>query len=178
MKHSMLITGGVVLVVLLLVGAAFVGGRMLSAQNQASDNANGDGRQMITTGPFGSSSVDIVSADEMPSETADAAGLFVRREDNSIFVGTGDIRIRMEADGEVGAGHDGPVVEVVVTHNTVVYCDKTRYVPEEAIDGKIQQVLKPGSLDEVDAHSIISAWGEERGDRMLADVLIYQGVGQ
>jgi hypothetical protein len=86
--------------------------------------------------------------------------------------------VRLEVDGEVGAGHDGPVVEVVVTHDTLVYCDATRYVPEEAIDGKIQQVLEPGSLDEIGAHSIISAWGQERGDRVLADVLIYQGIGR
>ncbi len=177
MKRSMLIVGGV-LVVLLLAGAAFVGGRMLSAQNRGAGDAGGDGPQMITTGPFGSSSVDIVSADEAPATTADAAGILVRREDNSVFVGTGEVRIRMEADGEVGAGHDGPVVEVVVTHETVVYCDDTRYVPEEAIDGKIQQVLGPGSVDEIGEHSIVSAWGQERGDRLFADVLIYQGVGQ
>ena len=177
MKRSMLIVGGVV-VVLLLAGAAFVGGRMLSAQNQRADDAGGDGRQMTTSGPFGSSSVDIVSADEEPAVTADAAGILVRREDNSVFVGTGDIRVRIEADGETGTGHDGPVVEVVVTHDTVVYCDETRYVAEDAIDGKIQQVLGPGSLDEIGEHNIISAWGEERGDRLFADVLIYKGVGQ
>ena len=133
---------------------------------------------MTTSGPFGTTSIDIMSADEMPSDAAEAAGLFVRREDNSIFVGTGDIRAYLNTNGEVGAGHDGPVAEVVVTHDTLVYCDETRYVPEEAIDGDIQQVLEPGSLDEIGAHSIISAWGQERGDRVLADVLIYQGIGQ
>jgi hypothetical protein len=37
----------------------------------------------------------------------------------------------------------------------------------------IQQQVEPGSLDEIGSNSMISAWGERRGDRVIATVLLY-----
>ncbi len=41
-------------------------------------------------------------------------------------------------------------------------------------DGKVQQKVAPGSLDELSKNSIISAWGERRGDRVIATILLYE----
>jgi hypothetical protein len=40
-------------------------------------------------------------------------------------------------------------------------------------DGKVQQQVAAGSLDEIGSNSFVSAWGERRGDRVIAKVLFY-----
>ena len=172
MKRSIWIAIGVVVVVLLLAGAAFVGGRLLNRQGVL---GRGSGpMMMIRSGEGGAlQSVELELSDELPSPAPEAAGLFLRREDNSIFVGTGQIMMMVE-NGEMDASHDGPEVEVVVTHDTTVYCDETMLqYGEVSKDGKVQQVLKSGSIEEIDENSIISVWGEQRGDRLFAEVLVY-----
>jgi hypothetical protein len=38
---------------------------------------------------------------------------------------------------------------------------------------KIQQVVEPGSLDDIGESSLITVWGKKTGDRIIADVLVY-----
>jgi len=171
MKRSILMASGAVALLLLLAGAAFVGGRMLSDQNQLDEG--GDGSGIIISDSKGTKSVEILPAKELPSASADVRGVFVRREDNTIIVGTGEVRVNLR-DGEIHSDHDGPEVEVVVTHDTMIYRDKTQYATDEVEDGKLQQVVKPGSLEEIEKHSFISVWGQERGSRLFAGVLVYK----
>jgi hypothetical protein len=122
----------------------------------------------------------IQSAPELPASQPDIAGVFVRREDKSIFVGTGNVRTMMKVSGpgakpEMSADYDGPVMEIVITHNTQVYQDVTEMsfdkMPE---NGKLQQVVQPGSLDDISANSMVQAWGEKQGERLVARVLVFR----
>lgn len=175
MKRSTWTVIGVVSV-LLLMGAAFVGGRMLSGQTQSDDEGNVFG-SVTTRGIGGARSFDILAADKVPPSSPNASGILIQHKDNSLIVGTGDVEIHVDGE-EIGSSHSGPEVEVVVTHDTAIYCDETEYTASAAKDGKIQQVLKPTSLEEIETNSTISAWGEERGDRLFADVLVYREIGQ
>ncbi len=171
MKRSVWIVGGVV-VVLLLAGAAFVGMRMLRMPDQ--EGAWGGPVMVISSGDGDTArSVEIQPSAELPDSRPDAGGIFMRREDSSIFVGTGAITMIVE-DGEAAASSEGPEVEVVVTHDTVVYRDETMLQHTGGLpSGKVEQVLEPGSVEEIGETSTVSAWGEERGGRVLADVLVY-----
>ena len=40
-------------------------------------------------------------------------------------------------------------------------------------DGKVQQKVEAGSLDGIGTNSFVSAWGERRGDRVIARVVVY-----
>jgi hypothetical protein len=174
------IAGGII-VVLLLIAAAFVGGRLLRGEGLSGLRSGGSGGGPMLGGPGGNSpvSIDMIPAKELPQITADVSGLFDHRQDNSIFVGTGEVRMNGHTDqsGNVQASssHSGPVVEVVVTTQTVIYRDVTmKQFNDPPTQGQnIQQVVEAGSLDEVGQNSMIMVWGRKTGDRFIADVLLY-----
>jgi hypothetical protein len=175
-RRTKLIVGVVVLVVV-LAGAAFVGGRLLNQQPQAA----GPGGITLSGGPAGGQSISlqIERAKELPDAAPDVTGLFAERKDNSIFVtmGGGKFTVQVDKDGTVNTQTDGngQKLEVVVTSETTVYKDVTQPPEPNALpsDGKIQQKVAPGSLDEIGSNSSVTAWGERRGDRLIAKVLFY-----
>ncbi len=168
---------GVVALVVLLGGAAFVGGRLLN--NQAAQPEGPSGLVMKGGGPgAGGISVQIERAKELPEAAPDATGLFAQRKDNSIFVTIGNkFMVQVDKNGTVNSQTDGngQQLEIVVTSDTVIYKDATEMVNMKAPppDGKVQQQVAPGSLDEIGQNSFVSAWGERRGDRVIARVLMY-----
>jgi hypothetical protein len=76
---------------------------------------------------------------------------------------------------ESSSNNTGPTVEAVVTTQTTLHRDVTL----QQFDGpppageKIQQVLEPGSLDEISEDVMVTVWGKKTGDRIIADVLVY-----
>lgn len=175
--------------VLLVAGAAFVGARLLNSPEEA---AGGGGQIMMVSDTGGgpvSVSLDIKPAPELPATPAEVNGLFVNREDNSIFVGTGEIEFMVELDQATGqkqssANYSGPVLEVVITKDTNIYRDETGFPePGSAAGGKqtIQQVVKPvDSLEELGEqtkNTEVQVWGTRSGDRVVAQVFVYRRLG-
>ncbi len=169
MKRTMMIAGAIVVFVALLASAAFIGGQLLNGQGLTALGSSG-----------GKGLPDWQPAKELPQTPADAEGVFDHRKDNSIFVGTGRVRKVPQTDqsGNVAVSltHDGPTVEVVVTPQTIVYRDVTM----EQFNGQrpsgttnVQQVVEPGTLDEIGENCPIAAWGKKTGDRLIADMLVY-----
>ncbi len=172
-KRIGLIVGGVVALLVLLAGAAFASGRLLNNQSTQAGGQGGPGSKR----PI---SFQIERAKELPEAAPDVTGLFAERKDNSIFVtlGSGKFTVQPGKDGTVNIQTDGngQKVEVVVTGETAVYKDVTQMPGPDALpgDGKVQQKVAPGSLDELSKNSIISVWGERRGDRVIATILLYK----
>lgn len=191
MKRVTLIIIGIV-AVLLLAGAVFMAARLLNAPSNGAGGSGGE-IMMVSKGGAGGAvtmSLDIQPAPELPSTPPDANGLFVRRQDNSIFVGTGEIEVRVQVDPATGernssANHSGPVLEVVVTNETTIYRDETEMPslgPGAASGDKtIQQIVKPiDSLHELGENSQnteIQVWGARSGDRVVAQVFVYRPLG-
>jgi hypothetical protein len=179
MKKRILIIGGIVVLVVLLAGAAFVGGQLLTGQGLPGLSSG----PLVLTGPNGSQQIrinpgDIQPAKELPQTPADVRGVFDHRKDNSLFVGTGVVirKVQQDQSGNVTSSstYDGPIVEVVVTPQTIVYSDVTnRQFNGQPPSGKIQQVVEQGSLDEIGKDSTLRAWGKKTGDRIIADVIVY-----
>src|SRR5574342_278493 len=100
MKKRIIVVGGVVLLVVLLAGAAYVGGRLLNGQGLPGLMSSGG--PMITLGRQGggrqSVKFDIQRAEELPQQDPDVQGVLDHRQDTSIFVGTGDIRMMVNKD--------------------------------------------------------------------------------
>ncbi len=182
MKRIVLIGIGIIVLIALIGGAAYVGGQLL-AQQQAQPQAASGAQMRISTDGKGTQmySLDIDRAPELP-ETAPLfkGGVFVRRSDNSVFIGTGAVKMEAQKkpDGTVAmsTSYDGPIVEIVFTHSTTVYRDVTMksYAGAPPQSGqKIPQVLEPGSIDEIGENSTVQVWGERNGDRAVANVVVY-----
>jgi hypothetical protein len=174
MKKHFLTIGGIIVLIVLLAGAAFVGGRLLNGQRLVSRSSSNDSGPSVS-GPNGPISFDYQPAEELPQTPADVNGLFNHRQDNSIFVGTGMAVVGVDANGKVDSNSNGPTIEVVVTSQTIIYKDVTarEYSGEPQAGQKIQQVLEEGSLDDIGQASLITVWGKKTGDRFIADILVY-----
>jgi hypothetical protein len=177
-RRGLVIGAGLVMV--LLMAAAFVGGRLLKGGPGAPGIGlpggavfNGEGGGMV------SMEIRMEPAPELPDAKPDASGMFLRRQDNSFFIGTGSMGVAFSISSDSGekpavasAPHDGPEVEVVVNNTTVVYKDDSfNDGPPE--DGVIQQKVSPGSIEEIGENSALTVWGRKVGDRLIADVLLY-----
>jgi hypothetical protein len=184
----MLITVGVLVLVLLLTSATFVGARMLRNSDEAETEDGGGGKvmELMTNDGSGPKSLrlKIELSPDLPDEPAEVNGIFVRREDNSVFVGTGEIRMGITLDEagrqSVSLDHSGPEIEVVINHDTLIYHDETDMPTlssgksgEQTIQQAVQAV---DSLDELGDNAEIEVWGERRGDRVVAEVLVYRNV--
>jgi hypothetical protein len=179
----------IILLLVFVAGAAFMAARMWAAAGLAEEAGPGDGKmlQFVSKGGGGPQmiSLEIEPAPELPRRPAEARGIFVRREDDNIFVGTGEIEVRLEVDEASGqpsttTSHQGPVVEVVVNRETQIYQDVTSlgFEPGAAPEGgthKIQQKVQlADSLEDLGKDNEIQVWGERRGDRVVAEIFVFR----
>jgi hypothetical protein len=169
-KRADMIGIGLIVLVGLLAGAAFISGRYLTAPKAAQGSI------------FGSASIRPAKAAELPAIEPDAVGLVVKREDNTISIGTHVVKFHTvrDASGQIvnrEAGYDGPVIAVVVTHDTLIYRDVAPIGPgQAAANGMIQQQVKTSSLDEIDQQTLLQVWGKREGDRIVARVLLIMSL--
>lgn len=107
-------------------------------------------------------------AEELPDAPKAVFGIVDHVDGNSIYVNQ---LPALDLIASQGYYDIGPVVEVVVTNNTLVYKDLP--LTDPPVDGVYQQKVVPGSVNEIEGGHLISVWGEQRGDRILTEVLCY-----
>ncbi len=185
---------GLVLV-LALTGAAFLAGRLLNQPAAAGPqvfsgpgnvtgsgefmlSGSGEGGAALSGGPV-SIQIQVTPAPELPQLPPEVTGVFVSREDNRLFIGTGQLTMSVGGPGAAPqSSYDGPQVEVVVTQATRVYRETTQPPdlppdPAQASTSVIQQTVAPGSVDELSSNTSVIVWGRRTGDRVIADLLLY-----
>lgn len=173
-----------ILFVVVLAGGAFTAVRLITAQNGNGDVPAGamvfeDVMDDGSGNPVTVRTV-ILPAAELPARPSEAGGILKRVEDNSYFVGTGSISVNVvsDASGETSSSvdHSGPEIEVVAGRDTRFYVDVTKvdFQASESKEQTIQQELmlveQPETMPE---NAELQAWGEKRGDRVIADVIVY-----
>ena len=142
------------ILILVVSAAAFIGGRLLNRQLNPRENQT------------------FIAAEELPQSPPDTFGLFVRQEDNSIFLGTGGISVDSGANGEPMATYDGPVIEIVTTTRTKLF----REIPPLLMFDEIHQKVVQGKTDELNETMRLTIWGRKTADRLIADVLLYSSA--
>ena len=166
-KKMILVMG----VLILFVGAAaFVAGKLFS-----------QGMDSVAPGaPFGGDFRSmIVPAPELPIILPEVTGPFVERQDNTIIVETKSLETGGigAASSENAKSQRGPLVEVFVTGETLIYRETTQ--PSEPLSAEnqtIQQTVEQDTLDNLDAQSMLMVWGRRSGDRIIAEVLMYSDL--
>ena len=183
-KRNIFVIIGIVAVVLVIASAAFLGGQLL--------NRKGSGLSFLPIGNNpGSISLsgvfNLEPAPELPTTEPEVVGIFSERKDNTIYVqkipmspeGGGVIAVA----GAVSAGDEaptgpafstgGPIVEVVVTSETLIYVDVTPLDQQSGDSEVIQQVVEIGTLDDLSVQTMITVWGRKVGDRVIAELILY-----
>jgi hypothetical protein len=167
MKRIILpILGGVALVIV-LVGAAFVGGQLMRAQQQQAQSAATEPRKLVTRAP------------EVPMQPPDARGDLVRRTDNSLIICDPRHEPSINADGTVTEnGTCAPEIEVIIGHDTNMLHDVSALrnpTISKDVQGDvvIQQYIEPGSAADIVENTAVRVWGERRGERVIARTLLY-----
>ncbi|GJM42754.1 MAG: hypothetical protein DHS20C20_30360 [Ardenticatenaceae bacterium] len=200
----MILIGGLALVVLgVLGGGAYTAVQRLTPQVvsngeeavAAAEAPSGGGRVMQSVmsqdgGPSVAVQTTILPAPELPDEPSAAFGILASREDNTLLVGTGniDLEVDIEVNPETGQettnlvpSTDGPQLEVVITPDTRIYRDVTDLtMPPDQESGEreiVQQVRQVDSSDDVTGNVELEVWGERRGDRIVATVIVYGPLG-
>lgn len=127
----------------------------------------------------GPTSIRALPAKELPPRDPEAQGVTLRRADNSVIIGTNFTKYQRNKNDDTGEvwheiAFDGKPLEkeVVVTRDTIIYGDATDR-NAEAVNGKIQQVVRPSTLDDIRKDAFLRIWGEGKGDRIIAKVILY-----
>jgi hypothetical protein len=183
----MWVIGGL-LVVVLLAAAAFVGGRLLNGEPIAGNGLlvgpgepSSGGRTSMSQ--EGGDEPDVETPEELPDTQPDTSGLFVKKEDNVITVGTGMTSVAMTTgkDGvpEVESDFDGPEVEIVVTRDTKIYRDSTmdNQVKPPKQGETIKMTIEEAEVEDIGSNAQISVWGRKSGDRIMADIILFSAPG-
>jgi hypothetical protein len=164
--------------VILLAAAAFMAVRYFTQPRNTPLGEPG-GNVISIGGPSGKAqtfALDLKPAKELPAALPDEVGMFVERKDNSIFIGTGEVNVIMEAkpgeEPQIDSSFSGPKVEVVISADTVIYRDTTQLDPEDP-GAEVQQTVELSTIDEITEQSSVSVWGRKAGDRIIADVIVF-----
>lgn len=175
MRRRLWLVGGAAVLVLVLAGGAFVAGRLVVAGQERADGGAGKTKIVLGKGP--AIEAEFVPAEEHPGTDPDVAGAFAGRQDNSLFVNETEdgFVISKGDDGSFGvANATGRIHELVITAETEIYADVTLdSIDDSLVDGKLHQKLRAGTIEEIGELSWVRAWGEKRGDRLVASVLLY-----
>ncbi len=184
---------GAVLIIALLAGGAFMAMRLLNTKTPETAGGMGGGGNLGlhvqgAGGPAGgakSFSIKLIPSKDLPQQKADISGMVVRTQDNSFFVGEMNQMMVSNVNGKISTSPTptGPYTEVVVSKETKIYRDITmESMPDPSkISGnttEVEQKLEAGTLSDVVAgNSNIQVWGQKRGDRLIADIVVVQGIG-
>lgn len=190
MKRNIWLGIGITVVLLAVLAAgAYTAARLLARPEQAAAATGGGVRVMQEVVDNGSGPVSVqttvLPAPELPDEAPAAAGIVLSRQDNAVMLGTGriDVAVRVEVDAagqetrSVVPTTDGPEVEVIIGSDTVLYRDVTDFEADQATESgerTLQQVVRPaGSADDIAPQMEMVVWGEQRGDRIIATVVVF-----
>lgn len=183
MRRKILWITGLILLVVVLAGGAYTAVQLLSAQNSPADAPAGamvfeDVMDDGSGSPVTVRTV-VLPAAELPQRPPEASGILVRQEDNSYFVGTGNVSVSVnEIDGEMvtAVDHSGPEIEVVAGRDTQFYRDVTDVEiaftesKEQTFQQELAAVEPPETMPD---GSEFQVWGRQSGDRVIADVIVY-----
>ena len=157
MKRKRLIILGIAFVQLLLMGSAFVGGRMLGEQNRR------------TNRPVGSLQLPA----QLPKDPATGSGSVQKIEGNLITLGRG-----FGGPGGQGGQSANNQTDVAVTAETKFYKNTSTGQPGNPGGAQTQVQVADATLADVKIGNNVIVWGTKNGERITAEVVYIQSAGR
>ncbi len=145
---------GLILVQLLLMGSAFVGGRMLGQQNARNVRAPGAGQL----------------PSQLPRDPIAATGSVTKVQDTVITLTRG------RAPNQPGGGGASAQTEITVSGDTKYYKNVSSNQPGGPNPPQLQ--VADATLDDVKIGTTILVWGTSSGARVTAQVIYVQNAGR
>lgn len=159
-RRRWLLVTGLILTQLLLMGAAFVGGRMLAGQNQRGSRAGG--------------SFQLPS--QLPKDPAAASGTVQKIQDTVITLGRGGFG---GGGGPQGGGQSASnQTEVAFTADTKFYKNSSTASPGMPGGGQQQVTVADATSVDVKIGNNVIVWGTKNGARITAQVVYIQSAGR
>lgn len=187
-KTAWLIGG--ILIVILLAGAVFVGGSLLNKKVGISPGVYGidftEAEEIPQSEPEVTGVVTAIGGDTLTVQELNMNQTLGMSGEGGVYVDPVTIVENAEdTEGPIVVdffGAEGPITEIVTNRDTIIYKDvtPTGYVQVSSEDTppelpeKIQMKVEPGTLDEIGPGSMVTIWGERRGDRIIASFILYQ----
>ena len=161
-RTSILLAGALVL----LAAAAYVAFSLLNPSLASQGGLALPGAATTAAGKKGGLTYHVLPATEMPATNPDVVGQLAQRQDNSLMV-------RPDSKGAAA-----PLVEVVITSQTRLYRNATgdfAGTPPPA-GATVPMALAPYRLEQVAVGQHVIAWGQQRGARLVAEVVMIEDV--
>jgi hypothetical protein len=157
MTRRRLVILGIIAVQILLMGSAFVGGRMIGEQNRR------------TNRPVGS----LQLPSQLPKDPAAGTGSVQKIQDNVITLGRG-----FGGPGGPGGQSSANPTEVAVTPDTKFYKNTATSQPGMPGGGQTQVQVADATLADVKVGNNLIVWGTKNGERITAEVVYIQTGGR
>ncbi len=149
MKRSVLI-GGLIFLQLLLMGAAFVGGRMLGEQNRRAARPAGG----------------MALPSQLPKDPAAGNGTVQKIQDTTITLGRG-------FGGPPGGANASAETQVTVTADTKYYKNAASGNPGMP-GGQTAIQVQNATMADIKIGNRVMVWGVKTGERIAAEVVYIQ----
>lgn len=157
MKRKRLVIFGIVLVQILLMGSAFVGGRMLGDQNRRTNRPTG--------------SVQLPA--QLPKDPAAGTGSVQNIQENLITLGRG-----FGGPGGPSGQSSNNQTEIAVTADTKFYKNTTTAQTGNPGGGQTQVQVADATIADVKIGNNVIVWGTKNGERITAEVIYIQSSGR
>jgi hypothetical protein len=155
MKRKRLIIIGIALIQFLLMGSAFVGGRMLGEQNRRTNRVPG--------------SVQLPS--QLPKDPSAGTGSVQQIQDNLITLSS-------RGFGGQGGQSSNTQTEVAVTADTKFYKNTSTGQPGNPGGGQTPVQVADATIADVKIGNNVIVWGAKNGARITAEVVYIQTAGR
>lgn len=163
MRRTTLICTALIAGLAVVALAAFVGARFFERSQPSASSGLEPTPLVVEQRPAG-----------LPQRAPDDSGVILKIEDNSLFIGSGHTMLAAnDENGNPGIKIENasPPVEVVLTQNTHVFRDTTYDDP--TVEDGAPQTIETFNKDNLSENNIIFVWGTKRGDRLVAETILY-----
>jgi hypothetical protein len=116
-------------------------------------------------GPQQRHGYEVIQPTEVPQTLPDMVGPVVAIKDQGFTI---------QSQRKALTSQNVPTTEIVIAADTKVYQDITTRDTSSVVDGKLQMRVAPYAYNQIKLGDVLTVWGDQRGDRLVAQAVIVE----